>query len=151
MNMRELFRRFRPAGTPGAAAPAAVPDDPARRGAAELGRVFAALAGANAEAAGVRAAAARAAEQLDRDAATEAARIIAAAREAARTGRDEAFSAVLEDTRRAGAAIVAAAETEADAIRTRDPAGLDRAAGVVAAAAMRAAGTDPPDVARAPS
>jgi hypothetical protein len=143
MNMRELLRRFRPAGMPGAAAPAAVPDDPARRGAAELQPLFDALAAVRTEAADIRATAERAAAERERHAAAEAARITAEATAAARTAPQAAFGTAQADIRHTGTAIVAAARAEANAIRDHDPDRLERAAGIVAAEALRAADADP--------
>ncbi|WP_432826558.1 hypothetical protein [Dactylosporangium sp. CA-092794] len=143
MGMWELLRRFRPAGTPGAAAPAAVPANPEQQAAAELGPVFNALAAARAEAAGIRASAAHDAEERERSAAAEAGRIIAAAQDAARSVRDEAFSLAQRDVERTGAALVTAAREQAAGLRARDPDALDRAADAVVRAALAAIGAAP--------
>src|SRR5690242_3130875 len=119
MDIRELFRRFRPAGTPGAAV--AVPDDPARRNAVELDPVFAALAAANTAAGVIRAAAERKAAQRERSAADEAARITGTARRDARIVRDEAFAAAQDEIRRTGAALIATARADAAAIAAAGP------------------------------
>ncbi|KAE8765526.1 hypothetical protein, partial [Georgenia thermotolerans] len=65
---RDILQRFRPAGTPGAAAPAGVPADRVTEMAAELEPVLARLAEAQAEADQVRAAARQEAERRRREA-----------------------------------------------------------------------------------
>ena len=85
---RDLLARFRPAGTPGAAAPAGVPADRVAEAERELEPVFAALAGVRAEADRIRASA-----RLD----AEGRRAEAAARVGRRRAREmEAVTATAE-------------------------------------------------------
>ena len=88
--LRDFLARFRPAGSPGAAARAAVPGDPSRDLEAELGPVLMLLADADAGRAGIAAAARRDAEQITAGARAQAAGIAADAERRARSARDEA-------------------------------------------------------------
>ncbi|MFD1659217.1 hypothetical protein ACFSL4_13640, partial [Streptomyces caeni] len=79
MSLRDLLARFRPTGTPGAAA-TGVPADRTAERAAELEPSLARLTEVQREAARIRAAAEREAGTIRRDAARQAAEIVAAAR-----------------------------------------------------------------------
>jgi hypothetical protein len=116
---RELLARFRPAGTPGAAAPAGVPADRVAELARELQPVFDELAGTEQEARDIRAAAAAEA-RLRRDRAGEQARsIVAEARRDAEARRAEAAARVLQEIERETTATLDAASREADVIARR--------------------------------
>ena len=88
--LRDFLARFRPAGSPGAAARAAVPADPARELEAELGPVLMLLADADAERERIIAQARGDAERITAEARAQAAAIAADAERRARTARDEA-------------------------------------------------------------
>ncbi|HEX6501083.1 MAG TPA: hypothetical protein VF054_18945 [Micromonosporaceae bacterium] len=110
---RDVLDRFRPAGTPGPPAGAGVPVDRAASAAVELEPVFAALAEADRAAQRYRDDAAARAEQRVRTAGTEAADLVAAARQDAPAQRAAAAAALLgapDDPGTGGAA---------DRVRTR--------------------------------
>jgi hypothetical protein len=88
--VRDLLERFRPAGAPGAAAPAGIPADRNRQLQDELGQVLALLSDTEAECDAIRRAASERADRVRRDAATRAAATSAAAREQADAARAEA-------------------------------------------------------------
>jgi hypothetical protein len=117
--VRDVLARFRPAGTPGPAAPAGVPSDRRAVALAELEPVFAALAGAEAQAAAVREAARETADRRRAAAADQARSMLARARAAAGAERAAAAAA----RRRAAAADLTAiterAARTADTIRRR--------------------------------
>lgn len=75
----DLLHRFRPAGAPGSASVAGVPEDVADRRAAELAPVFAALATTHAQADRIRAGAEAEARRLEEDATRRAASLRAGA------------------------------------------------------------------------
>jgi hypothetical protein len=87
---RDLLERFRPAGTPGAAARAGVPADRARSLREELQPVLDLLEPTEAECDGVRARGAELTARVRRDAATRAASTLATARTQAEAARAEA-------------------------------------------------------------
>jgi hypothetical protein len=133
--VRDLLDRFRPGGTPGAAAGAAVPAEPGTRREAELGpvlgrlaateaRCHAILAEASARAADIRATARRQARDLD---AETARRVVAA--------RAEAAAQVQAEHDERAAADLAAARAAAEDVRRRSAAGMDRLLGRVVARA----------------
>ena len=128
--LRDVLYRFRPAGTPGAPTPGAVPGDRAAEADAELAPVLAGLAGAEKEAARIRAEGqARAAEIRERGE-REAQRILDQARRDAQTVRADAEARARAVQAAQAAALVAEAESEAARL-------LDHAAGPVAASAGR--------------
>jgi hypothetical protein len=106
-----VLRRFRPAGTPGAAARTGVPVDRAAEAEAELGSLFARLAEVQAECARLREQARDDAEEVRERARKQAAGLVAAARERAEGER---------------AALAARARTEADAESARQIAEAER-------------------------
>jgi len=93
--LRDFLARFRPAGSPGAAARAAVPADPARELEAELDPVLMLLADADAEREQIIARARGDAERITAQARAQAAAIAADAERRARTARDEAARDVM--------------------------------------------------------
>jgi hypothetical protein len=115
----DILQRFRPAGTPGAAAPAGVPVDRVAEAVAELEPVLSLLADTQAEAAQIRARAQRDADQLRAQALDRAAaRVVAARRHAAADRADAAVRArrAAEDE---AAAVLAAAQRAAEEVRQR--------------------------------
>ncbi|MEU5261968.1 hypothetical protein [Amycolatopsis sp. NPDC021455] len=120
--LRDLLDRFRPAGTPGAAARPGVPADRRTEAAAELAPVLAALDDAQARAAEIRREATEEASRRRREAAARAETIVAQARmDAASTRADSALR-----VRREGAA-------EATAMTETAAAGTDRIRARIAA------------------
>ncbi|MGQ4420037.1 hypothetical protein ACN6LA_007802, partial [Streptomyces sp. SAS_269] len=113
MSLRDFLERFRPTGTPGAAA-VGVPADRAAERAAELEPALARLTDVQQEAARIRVAADEAAEALRRDAAREAERVVADARERAPEVRRRAAAPVLEDARREADDVRAAGDRAAE-------------------------------------
>jgi vacuolar-type H+-ATPase subunit H len=93
--LRDFLARFRPAGSPGAAARAAVPADPASELEAELGPVLMLLSGTDAERDQVIARARSDAERITAEARAEATAIAADAERRARAARDEAARDVM--------------------------------------------------------
>ncbi|MFF9173245.1 hypothetical protein [Streptomyces sp. NPDC014793] len=118
MSLRDFLERFRPTGTPGAAA-VGVPADRAAERAAELEPALARLTDVQREAARIRAAADEAAEVLRRDTALRAERVVADARERAPEVRRLAAAPVLEDGRHEADAVRAAGDRSAEAVRAR--------------------------------
>ncbi|GHE13536.1 hypothetical protein [Streptomyces alanosinicus] len=130
MSLRDFLERFRPTGTPGAAA-TGVPADRMAERAAELEPALDQLTAVQQEAARIRAAADEAAGRLRRDAAREAEGIVAAARERAPELRRQAAAPVLRDALREADAVRAAGDRAAAEVqeraRERMPALVDRA------------------------
>ncbi|HET6793358.1 MAG TPA: hypothetical protein VFH45_02880 [Acidimicrobiales bacterium] len=116
MDIRRFLHQLRPAGTPGAAAGAAVPVD--RRSAleAELGPVFTALAGTEGECQRIRTDAAAHCVRLTAEAAAVAARIMAGAEAEAPIRRAEAMDRRVADGRRDSYRVVVAARRRAERI-----------------------------------
>jgi hypothetical protein len=133
--LRVFLDRFRPAGTPGAAARSGVPADRSRRLAAEVGPVLALLAEADAESARIVEQARRDAEQVMAAAGAEAAAIAADAGHRAQAAREAAERQVLGAARDETAGAVAAATRQAAAIRElagqRMPSLVNRAIGLI--------------------
>ncbi|MFE7896869.1 hypothetical protein ACFU3E_04860 [Streptomyces sp. NPDC057424] len=129
---RDFLMRFRPAGSPGRAAPGGVPSDRSAQLSAELQPPLALLEQAEAEARTVRERAARRAEQLRTEAAHQAEEIIAQARTRARDVRAEAADRVRRAAETEAAELLTAAERDAAGVRhragTRMPALVDRVA-----------------------
>ena len=92
---RDLLQRFRPIGTPGAAAPAGVPADRGAEAIRELQPVFDELATTVEEVTRIRAAAAEQARVRRDRAAEEASRIIDAARMQGEAARADAAARIL--------------------------------------------------------
>lgn len=135
MTVRDFLQRFRPAGTPGAAARAGVPADRVPELTAELAPVFALLAEVEAETARIRQEGAAQASVRRTEAARAAEHTVAEARLRAEAARATAFAAARAEASAAGAATVAAAEQEAARIHRRVARRLPR---FVALAADRA-------------
>jgi F0F1-type ATP synthase membrane subunit b/b' len=138
---RELLSRFRPVGTPGAAARAAVPVDRPAESAAELEPVLAQLAEVESACAGIRAQALRDAEQTREQAQVQAARLVAEARAQAEAERADAVAAARAHADAESAHLTDQARRQAAACR--ELAG-QRMAGYVdrVMAMVRAAGED---------
>ncbi|WP_435642446.1 hypothetical protein ACR9VJ_02590 [Streptomyces sp. H49] len=118
MSLRDFLERFRPVGTPGASA-TGVPADRTAERAAELEPALARLADVQQEAAQIRAAAEREAEALRQNAAREAAGMVEAARKRAPEVRRQAAEPHLREARHEAAALRAAGDRTASAIRER--------------------------------
>ncbi|HEY7260223.1 MAG TPA: hypothetical protein VH589_01920 [Trebonia sp.] len=133
--MRDFLDRFRPAGSPGAAARSGVPADRSRQLAAEVGPVLALLDESDAERARIVEQARRDAEQVMAAARAEAAAIAADAQRRAQAAREAAEREVLGAARAEAAAAVAAAIRQAAAIRElagqRMPSLVDQAVGLI--------------------
>ncbi|MEV5955355.1 hypothetical protein AB0M11_16550 [Streptomyces sp. NPDC051987] len=123
MSLRDFLERFRPTGTPGAAATGVPPDRAAER-AAELAPALARLTDVQREADRIRTAGEEAAGTIRREAEREAADIVAAARARALAVRRQAAEPVVQDALREADAVRAAGERAADAVRERGRAGL---------------------------
>ncbi|MET0765951.1 MAG: hypothetical protein ABWY29_13885 [Blastococcus sp.] len=125
---RDLLQRFRPVGTPGAAAPAGVPADRGAELSRELQPVFDELAGADEEAGRIRlVAAAEARARRDR-AQQQASALVEAARRNAQRARADAAAALVRQAEEEDTAVLAAADQDAAAV-TRQAA--SRYAGLV--------------------
>jgi hypothetical protein len=129
--LRDFLGRFRPAGTPGAAARAGVPADPAGELAAEVGPVLALLDGAAAGRDEVIAAARRDAAAIVAAARDAAAGVAADGEQRAAAARDEAARLTLAAARDEAELTVTAARQQASRIRElsaqRTPGLADRA------------------------
>jgi hypothetical protein len=117
--LRDVVRWLRPAGAPGAAAPAGVPVDRAEEANAELAPVFAALEPAMAIAAELLARAAEDAEEIRQRGAGEVEAILADAHRRAEVGRAAAAARAVESSRDERAALLADARAQAAAISRR--------------------------------
>jgi hypothetical protein len=144
---RDLLRRFRPAGTPGAASHVGVPADRVAEVSAELEPVLAALAEAQRQAAEIRAAAEREAEQRRQRALERAGALVSSAHREAAAERADAALRVGRRVEEEGAAVLGAAEGDAAALRRRAaermPGYVDRVTTVIGAALQPAEETDP--------
>lgn len=116
---RDFLARFRPVGTPGAAATAGVPVDRSRELDAELGPVLDALAGTQAQAAAIRVAAADEAARRRRDGLTRADALLLSGQDRAAAERTATLSAARAAAEVTVAQMVEDARTEADAIADR--------------------------------
>jgi hypothetical protein len=115
--LRDFLDRFRPAGTPGAAARAGVPADPAGELAAEVGPVLALLEGAAAARDEVIAAARHDAAAIVAGARDAAAGVAADGEQRAAAARDEAARLALAAARDEAELTVATAREQASRIR----------------------------------
>jgi F0F1-type ATP synthase membrane subunit b/b' len=116
---RDFLERFRPSGTPGAAARPGVPADRLAERSAELEPLLALLADAEAEAAQIRAAAQQGADLRQREGQDRARAVLAAGRRQVVADRAEIVAQAQRQGAAEVAAVRAAAEAEAEAIRTR--------------------------------
>lgn len=117
--LRDVLRRWRPAGAPGAAARAGVPDDRAGAPDRELTGVFGALEPVRAECRAIRDAATRKARRTADRAQEQAEAILADARAAALAERRNVTAASRARGDAEQAAIIADAERQAARIRQR--------------------------------
>ncbi|WP_367325739.1 hypothetical protein [Streptomyces sp. HUAS ZL42] len=117
--LRDFLTRFRPAASPGRAAPGGVPADRSAELRAELAPPLALLEQAEAEARTVRERADDAAASRRRQAERQAEAIVAEAGEEALRVRERAAEQVLRAAEGEAAALRAAAEREAAAVRNR--------------------------------
>jgi hypothetical protein len=116
---RDFLARFRPVGTPGAAATAGVPVDRVQELDAELGPVLDSLAGTQAEAAAIRAAAADRAARRRRAGLTRADALELSGTDQALTDRTATLAAARAAAEVTVAQVVREARTEAAAIGER--------------------------------
>src|SRR5688572_13405914 len=116
---REILRRFRPVGAPGALSRRGVPADRVQERDAELQPVFALLADVEREAAAVRAAAAEDAAARESAARDAAAALRAEGRTRAAAERNAAAAERARLTEEAGAATVSAARARAAELAAR--------------------------------
>ncbi|MGW2613484.1 hypothetical protein [Streptomyces sp. NPDC001500] len=132
---RDFLTRFRPAASPGRAAPSGVPADRSAELRAELAPPLALLEQTEAEARSIRERAAAAAASRRREAEVRAGTIVAAAHEEARQVRARTAEQVLRAADGEAAALLAEAEREAVAVRdragSRTPALVDRVLALV--------------------
>lgn len=119
--LRDFLSRFRPAGSPGAAARGGVPADRSGELEAELGPVLALMDSTDADRERIIAQARRDAEQAVADARAGAAVIAADARRRAEVAREEAAQQVMAEARAEAARVMADATQQA--ARTRQLAG----------------------------
>ncbi|WP_149179706.1 hypothetical protein [Streptomyces sp. TRM49041] len=116
---RDFLARFRPAASPGRAAPGGVPTDRSAELRAELAPPLSRLEQAEAEARAIRERADAAAASLRHEAERQAEAIAAEAREEARRVRTRTAERVLRAAQDEASALLAAAEREALAVRDR--------------------------------
>lgn len=132
---RDFLTRFRPAASPGRAAPGGVPADRSAELRAELAPPLAMLEQAEAEARSVREQADASATARRREAEAQAETIVAAAHEEARQVRARTAEQVLRGAEDEAEALLAEAEREAIAVRdrarSRTPALVDRVLALV--------------------
>lgn len=136
---RDFLERFRPAGTPGAAAKTGVPADRVAELSAELEPVLALLADAERQADAIRAEAQRESERVRRRADEHARVLVATARRDAEAERSDAAARVTKRAETETAETLAAAERDAAEVRRRGaelmPAYVDQVVAAVRAAA----------------
>ncbi|MFI9080227.1 hypothetical protein ACIGW8_27825 [Streptomyces sioyaensis] len=132
---RDFLMRFRPAGSPGRAAPGGVPADRSAELSAELEPSLALLERAETEARTIREQAARRAAETRRGAEREAAEIVARAHARAHGIRAESVDRVRRAAEAEAAELLASAEREAAVVRRRAdarmPVLLDRVSALV--------------------
>ncbi|MBE1494023.1 vacuolar-type H+-ATPase subunit E/Vma4 [Amycolatopsis lexingtonensis] len=115
--IRDLLDRFRPAGTPGAAARPGVPADRRTEAAAELEPVLASLDDTQARVAEIRREAAKEASRRRREALARAEAIVAQARIDAASARADAALRVRREGTAEATALAETAAAEADRVR----------------------------------
>ena len=128
--LRDILFRFRPAGTPGAPTPGAVPGDRTAEAEAELAPVLASLSDVEHEAARIRDDGERRAAEIRERGERDARLVVDEARRRAQTVRADSEARAHAAGRAQSAALLAHAGTEAARLR-------DHAAGPVAASAAR--------------
>lgn len=135
---RDFLDRFRPAGTPGAAAKTGVPADRVAELSAELEPILALLADAEREVDAIRAEAMRLSEGVRHQADERARDLVATARRDAEAERSDAAASVRKWAETETAETLAAAERDAAEVRRRGaelmPAYVDRVVAAVRAA-----------------
>ncbi|GIH96322.1 hypothetical protein ACFFMN_39140 [Planobispora siamensis] len=119
VRLRDFAGRFRPAGVPGAAAPAGVPADRATGPTAELEPVFAALTGVHARCAGIRALAEADARDTLAAADDRAAAVLATARSRADAERAQAAAVTRDRMSAESRTATETARRQAEALRAR--------------------------------
>ncbi|WP_326646303.1 hypothetical protein OG884_16865 [Streptosporangium sp. NBC_01755] len=133
--LHDFLGRFRPAGAPGAAAPAGVPADPEAERAAEAAPIFAALADVHTRCREIQVRAERDAEEMLAQAREQATAIVATARGGAGAKRAEAAARARVALDVEGTEVLDAARREAEAIRERAarrmPGEIDRVMGMI--------------------
>jgi hypothetical protein len=140
---RDFLARFRPVGTPGAAAPAGVPADRVAEAGAALKHLFAMLANTEAEIDRVQASADQRIAESHRLAAERAADVLAQARLRADAERADASARARAEAEQETARELAAAEGEAARIRQSANERMDaQVAEIVAAVREQLAGLD---------
>jgi hypothetical protein len=140
---RDFLARFRPVGTPGAAASAGVPADRVVEAAAELEPLFAMLADTEARAEGIRASADQRIVENHRLAAERATEVLAQARLRADAERADASAKARVAVDREAAQELAAAEAQAAQIRQAANERMDaQVAEMMAAVREQIAGLD---------
>jgi len=144
--LREMLRRFRSAGAPGAPTAGAVPADRRGEQAAELVPVFALLDEAQAQAREIRARGNASAAEIQAAATRESQAVIRNARERAALVREESRQQAFALAEAQSAAMIARAQAEAEAIRHRAmPRVTDFVQRIVAEAIARLRTEDEPD------
>ncbi|WP_031171655.1 hypothetical protein [Streptosporangium roseum] len=143
VRLSDFLERFRPAGVPGAAAPAGVPADYAADQAAELDPVFSALTEVQAACASERLRARHRAEEIRERARAQAAAIVSAARLDAGTERAQAMADIRQISDKESSAIVRNAGLAADGIRRRSAARMPEEVARVVARVRSLAGDLP--------
>lgn len=132
---RDFLTRFRPAASPGRAAPTGVPADRSAELRAELAPPLSLFERTEAEARSVREQAAETAASRRREAERQAEAVVAKAREEARRVRARAAEQVLRTAESRAAALLAEADREAAAVQDRAgdrmPGLVDRAVALV--------------------
>ena len=116
---RDLLQRFRPAGTPGAAARRGVPEDRVAGLSAELEQVLTLLSGSVEQARRIRDSGRTAAEQRRRTAIEQAQALVSAARDQGEPIRAEAATRISRTAAREAAADLANAKDTASELRRR--------------------------------
>ncbi|WP_454857475.1 hypothetical protein [Promicromonospora soli] len=119
LTLRSFLERFRPAGTPGAAAQRGVPADRAADQTAELEPLLALLDDVESTAASIRHDAVADAARRHTEAAQEAAAIVARAHGSADAARAEVTARVRREAQDEASAAVAAGEERVAALRAR--------------------------------
>ncbi|MEU7990024.1 hypothetical protein AB0B56_34690 [Streptosporangium canum] len=143
VRLSDFLERFRPAGVPGAAAPAGVPADYAADRAAELDPVFSALTEVRAACASERLRAEHRAEETRERARAQAAAIVSAARLDAGVERAQAVADIRQRSDKESSAVMRSADLAADGIRRRSAARMPEEVARVVAKIRSLAG-DPP-------
>jgi thioesterase domain-containing protein len=149
MAARGFLERFRSAGTPGAAAGAGVPADRVAERDVELAGLFERLAEVEAAAAHTRALGREQARLAREDAERTRRDILAKARRDSDAERRDAAARITAQADQEARALLEAADSRVDAVRSHADAVLDEFVGLVLAEVAERLGVSPDDVARA--